>query len=739
MHHLARHDEAAAHLRRAVDFSPQTATYRTNLGVVLIALGLDNDAAHQLEQAIALDPQAVNARANLGTLLAKAGKPGQAREMYESALRLKPDFASAHNNLGILLEREGDFPAAAESYRQATHYQPNFADAYANLGHALMQTGGLSEGAAACLEALKLVPDHLPARRNRARILWLQGKWAEAEPAAAQVIAQSPGEAAGHLTLGHVQKSSARSEAAISSYSEALKLSPLLTEAYMALGNLLASEKQLEARRHLLSTLLVTLNNGVRLCVPRLWSSLTPYVLLEQERWFEDEIDFVGRLLLPGEQAIDIGANYGCYTLVMSRSVGGTGRVWAFEPAALTAWFLNASLKENGLSNVAVSTSAVSDRVGSASFQVSLAPELSGLGAVDQSLSTEQVTTTTLDECAGQMSGNDISFVKIDAEGHEQQVLEGGREFFARQSPLVMYEVVEKRQIHEELIGQFQKLGYRSYRLVPGLGVLVPFDEPGLEHVNLLNLFGCKPDRAAVLAARGLLVDTPGELPQLPGEVWKNYLEGTAYCGAQRTFMGALERAEASGQAAYRDAIGWYALSKSETLPLAPRYACLLHCASLLAPISNARDPASVPCVTLRARVALELGWRLMAVELLAPVVARCVAGEDAALAVPAVPVLARLDQIDPNGQVEAWITASVTEAYLRNVDFTSLHASPALLATYEFLKSNPFASPEMTRRRLLIRNRMGLPPDTQTGNPVYRPAPDNLNAEFWQSNFSAP
>ncbi len=59
----------------------------------------------------------------------------------------------------------------------------------------------------------------------------------------------------------------------------------------------------------------------VRVVVPDSFGLITPYVLFEQQDWFEDEISFVRRVLQPGEQAIDIGANYGVYTL--SDGAGG--------------------------------------------------------------------------------------------------------------------------------------------------------------------------------------------------------------------------------------------------------------------------------------------------------------------------------------------------------------------------------------------------------------------------------
>src|SRR5262249_31376557 len=57
----------------------------------------------------------------------------------------------------------------------------------------------------------------------------------------------------------------------------------------------------------------------VRLVVPPSLSSITTYILLEQERWFEKELGFLARWLKPGMTAIDIGANLGVYALPMAR------------------------------------------------------------------------------------------------------------------------------------------------------------------------------------------------------------------------------------------------------------------------------------------------------------------------------------------------------------------------------------------------------------------------------------
>ena len=85
------------------------------------------------------------------------------------------------------------------------------------------------------------------------------------------------------------------------------------------------------------ATKVFTLVDGTKVVAPDSLELITPYVLREQQDWFEDEIKFLRRLLQPGEKAIDVGANCGVYTVSIAQAVGPSGKVWAFEPASSTA------------------------------------------------------------------------------------------------------------------------------------------------------------------------------------------------------------------------------------------------------------------------------------------------------------------------------------------------------------------------------------------------------------------
>jgi hypothetical protein len=90
--------------------------------------------------------------------------------------------------------------------------------------------------------------------------------------------------------------------------------------------------------------------------------------------------------------------------------------------------------------------------------------------------------------------------------------VEGGRRFFANLAPLVQYELrINAVDTNFGLIRNFAAIGYDSYRLLPGLNLLIPFDAKSSPDSYLLNLFCCNAVRAGRLSTRGLLL-RPGDL-----------------------------------------------------------------------------------------------------------------------------------------------------------------------------------------------------------------------------------
>ncbi|MCB1245974.1 MAG: FkbM family methyltransferase [Acidimicrobiia bacterium] len=131
----------------------------------------------------------------------------------------------------------------------------------------------------------------------------------------------------------------------------------------------------------------------------------------------------------PGDTTIDVGSNYGFITRVMARTVGSTGRVVAVEADPDIAATLTTSLRSSGFSQVEVLPRAAG-----------VAPLLS----IDSLLST-------IDK---------VSFLKIDVDGPELDVLHGARGLLERDHPIVVVELNETAgPIHEFL----REVGYSTF------------------------------------------------------------------------------------------------------------------------------------------------------------------------------------------------------------------------------------------------------------------------------------
>jgi FkbM family methyltransferase len=413
--------------------------------------------------------------------------------------------------------------------------------------------------------------------------------------------------------------------------------------------------------------------DGVRVVVPQSLNLITPYVLLEQHDWFEDEIKFVRRVLAAGDNAIDIGANYGVYALSMARAVGPSGRVWAFEPSSGTAKLLAESISTNGFTHCILERSALSNRGGKAQLSLKENSELNAL--VDDASSagsSETVALTTLDECMERHGWHDIAFVKIDAEGEESNILRGGRRFFRELSPLVQYEVKAGSSLHLELVREFAALGYDSCSLVPGLDLLAPFDAEATPDEYLLNLFCCKRDRADQLAARGFLVMSSGPMIDQDAKV--------------------------------QDALSQYAASRDASRPSSERFEALKASFALLRKLCDVEAPG-LRLASL-ARVGRDFGARSVAVNAL-----RQLSTAGAARLQEREPFLApsqRFDSIPRSPDFGKWAMAAILEEFERLVSYSSFYTGLSARPRLEAIRSLGFGSPEMERRLRLVLQRFG-------------------------------
>jgi FkbM family methyltransferase len=142
-------------------------------------------------------------------------------------------------------------------------------------------------------------------------------------------------------------------------------------------------------------------------------------------------------LVTPGDAVFDVGANVGLYTLLAARLTGTAGKVFAFEPLPRNVDFLRWHVDANGLANVRILQAAVAERSGSAHFTHGGGPSTGSL-ALQASPLDLPIDLVCIDDLVvgGELPAPRV--VKIDVEGAESRVLEGGRRTFAEHRPKVV-------------------------------------------------------------------------------------------------------------------------------------------------------------------------------------------------------------------------------------------------------------------------------------------------------------
>jgi FkbM family methyltransferase len=477
-----------------------------------------------------------------------------------------------------------------------------------------------------------------------------------------------------------------------------------------------------EWRKIALNALELKLSDAVTLAVPASLQSITTYVLLEQERWFEKEMDFLRHWLRPGMTVIDIGANLGVYSLPMARLVGQMGHVVAYEPGSETRALLERSRELNTAVNLDISPFALSDREREGRLVFGDSSELNALG---DSGAGETVRVTNLDSEDAAPGWPSPDFIKIDAEGEEERILAGGRNFFARHSPLIMFEIKAGNKVNEQLRALFPTIGYRLFRQLGGAPILVPDDAGQPLDGFELNLFAAKPDRVRSLSQQGFLV---GEIPAWAPSV-DDCKNADSFWRSQK-FAPLINMSGGNGARAdlnYRNSLAAYATWRAADQPVATRCAALAFALRGLR-AACACAPTAGRLSTL-ARVAWEWGARGESVAVLQRLLQTLQRGQ-IQLSEPFWPAHARFDSMGPGSQPANWFAGAAAEQFERSFSFSSIFAgaSPVLA----WLCGQPFASTEMERRRVLVAGRARQRPAVPAR--LCQVAPDHLNAKIWRA-----
>jgi FkbM family methyltransferase len=203
-------------------------------------------------------------------------------------------------------------------------------------------------------------------------------------------------------------------------------------------------------------------------------------------RWFhtlDPEFRFLTRLVGRGQTAVDVGGNLGVYTYALSKLCR---RVEVFEPVSLYADLIRAFPAPN----VRVHEVALSSQVGTQRLYFAREAGLVDMGRgslspLDPGSDSLETRVDTLDN----FGLADVSFIKIDVEGHELDVLKGATETLTRQRPNLLVEIEQRHLQHPMKIvfDYLEGLGYHGFfvegRALHPIGKFQPEQHQRLENV----------------------------------------------------------------------------------------------------------------------------------------------------------------------------------------------------------------------------------------------------------------
>lgn len=182
-----------------------------------------------------------------------------------------------------------------------------------------------------------------------------------------------------------------------------------------------------------------------------LWAARwTPYM--------EREMLGLSELVGPGSICVDVGSAAGLYTLALSCLAGPTGQVHSIEPLSFSHPVCARLLRARDAGNVFHHGVALGTRRGRALMSVPvrknclvtgrsfLAQVRCAIGAnaeFDEQVAVV-VEVETLDALCTQNGLPRLDFLKVDVEGAELQVLEGGEDVITKWRPAVLVEIEQR-------------------------------------------------------------------------------------------------------------------------------------------------------------------------------------------------------------------------------------------------------------------------------------------------------
>jgi len=218
------------------------------------------------------------------------------------------------------------------------------------------------------------------------------------------------------------------------------------------------------------------------------------------------EIDLVRMILRQGDTFLDIGAHFGLYSVVAAKQVGRGGRVIAFEPNPRNRLCLRLNALLNGQGQIETMPYALSNEVGETGFVAVSQGAYSAFRVAEAPGERSQIRVrqTTLDTVMEERNVGSVDLLKVDVEGAELLVLQGGERCLTQAPrPLLLCEFNDVRaapygHTGSQVYAWLHDRGYAWFSLPGGATLKAETEGRAYRYTNLL---ACPPEKRDRIAA----------------------------------------------------------------------------------------------------------------------------------------------------------------------------------------------------------------------------------------------
>jgi len=204
---------------------------------------------------------------------------------------------------------------------------------------------------------------------------------------------------------------------------------------------------------------------------------------------WEGEVEkFTADYLKMNDVLIDIGANIGLVTLDAAVKIGSSGKVYSIEPHPTTFEYLLGNIKLNNLNNIHPINAALGNKTGKIIF-TNMRSDCMNFVQNDNkgglSVPISKLDDLTINELS-------ISLMKIDVEGYEKFVLEGGKSVL-KKTMCIFYESLDRlykkyNYTHKDIFQLLTNEGFQIYRMRNETISLLEDDELFEKDKNLIAI-----------------------------------------------------------------------------------------------------------------------------------------------------------------------------------------------------------------------------------------------------------